>query len=318
MNIRHPEVPVPDPRAPTPPPKSHSFPHTFREKCRLNGHTGIVNAVAFSPDGKRIISGSGDNTLLVWDWRTEKVILGPLHHENYVESIAYSPDGQRVVSGDGGGVVLVWDAKSGKRLYRLEEHMDDVNSVAFSPDGRMVASGSTDETTQIWAAKTGEIVHSMTFDASVYSVMFSPNGLYFATGMGKGVEVWDIRSWHRVCGRNTSCFTVAISPDSKHVAYADDKSLCIMDLKTGKPILGPTQGHTHFISSLAFSPDGTWIASGSWDKSIRIWDTATGNQISKLQTESSVFSVAISPSGTQIAAGCCDKTIHLYSCDSVL
>ena len=316
--IRHPEIPVPDLCAPPPPPNSYPAPHAFREKCRLKRHTGHVYSVAFSPDGERIVSGSGDKSILVWNWRAQKVILGPLHHKNLVCSTAYSPDGQQIVSGGGDGAVMVWDTKSGERLRQLTKQSHSVRSVAFSPDSRTIASGLNDRTIQIWDAKTGEIVHSMTFSAYVLSIMFSPNGQYHAVGMRNGVEIWDVRSWQRVCGRNSSCFTVAISPDSKQVAYADDKSLCIMDLKTGKPIMDPIQGHTNYIYSLAFSPDGTWIASGSWDESIRIWDTATGNQISKLQTQSWVLSLAISPSGMQIAAGCQDKTIHLYSCDSTL
>jgi len=210
----------------------------------------------------------------------------------------------------------VWDAKSGERLHRLTRHTKRVRSVAFSPHSRMIASGSFDQTIRIWDAKTGEVVHSMAFGAYVLSVMFSPNGLHLATGMGKGVEVWDVRSWQRVCGRKAYCTAVAVSPDSKHVAYADGKSLYIMDLKTGKRIMGPMQGHMNVLS-LAFSPDGTWIVSGSFDKSIYFWDTATGNQISKLQTESSVWSLAISPSGTQIAGAYEDNLVHLYSCDSV-
>jgi len=157
----------------------------------------------------------------------------------------------------------------------------------------------------------------MTFGTRVHTVMFSPNGQYLAIGMETGVEFWEVQSWQRVCGRNAFCLAVAISPDSKHVAYAGGQSLCIMDLKTGKPIMDPIQGHTNYVSCLAFSPDGTWI-SGSHDKSICFWDTATGNQISKLRTSSWVYSVAISPSGMQIVAGCEDNTIHLYSCDSVL
>jgi len=326
---RHPEVPVPDLRVP--PPKTLAAPHMFREKCRLKRHTKYVSSVAFSPNGEQIVSGSKDQSNLIWDWRTGKVTLGPLFRQtSYVMSVAFSPDGQQIVSGGGNGAVVVWDAKSGKTLHRLLRHGKIVRSVAFSPDSRMIASGSYDLTVQIWDAKTGEIVHSMTFGAYVCSVMFSPNGEYLAIGTVYGVEVWDVRSWQRVCGRQAWCCAIAISPDGKHVAYSDGKTLCIMDLKTGEPIMGPTQEHAATVHCLAFSPDGTWIASGSWEMTtgdsdkrgaptlIHIWDAATGNQISNLDMGSSVFSIAISPSGMQIAVGCSDSTVYLYSCDSVL
>ena len=279
-----------------------------------------MNSVAFSPDGERIVSGSGDNTILVWDWMAEKVILGPLlGHTRGVFSVACSPDGQRIASGSFDKDVMVWDAKSGERLHRLTKHTQVVRSVAFSADSRMIASGSEDETIQIWDAQTGEIVHSMTFGAKVYSVMFSPNGEHLVIGTVSSVEVRDVQGWKRVCGSVGRRWAVTVSPDSQHVAYDAGNNVCIMDLKTGKPIMGSMIGHIGVVSSLAFSPDGTWITSGSYDKSIRIWDTATGQKFSRLQTESWVLSIAMSPSGMQIAAGCWENdTICLYSCDPVL
>ena len=322
--LRHPEVPVPDLHVSLSPSESHPGPYAFREECRLEGHKHPVYAVAFSPDGKQIVSGSWDRTILVWDWGTQKVILGPLlGHTSYVGCLAYSPDDQRIASGSADKSVMVWDARSGETLHRLTKHTQVVTSVAFSPDGRMIASGSRDRTIQIWDADTGEIIHSMTFD-KVYSVVFSPNGRYLAIGMENGVEVWDVQSWQRVCGRpstNGPCRAVAVLPDSNRIACADGSRVCIMDLKTGELIMGPTQQRTASIRCLTISPDGTWIASGSLDTTIRIWDTATGNQISNFETESWVWSAAISPSaasGMQIATACNDNTINLYSCDSVL
>ena len=315
--LRRPETTVPELRALPAVPKPRPAP-TFQQKCILQGHTYWLFSVAFSPDGNWIVSGSGDNTILVWDWRSEKVILGPLlGHTSYVVSVAFSPDGQRIASGSEDTAVIVWDTKSGEKLHRLMGHTDDVRSIAFSPDGRMIISGSYDTTIVTWDSETGEAVHSLTLGAQITSVMFSPNGQYLAIATRSGIEVRDVQSWQRICGGYCVGWIIAVAPDNERVAYSDGYGIRIMQLMTGKPIMGPTKGHTGNVYSLAFSPDGTWIASGSYDGTIRIWDTATGNQISGLALGSTVFSIAISPSGMQLVAGCWDNTVRLYSCDSV-
>jgi WD40 repeat protein len=116
----------------------------------LNGHTGGVNGVAFSQDGRRVVSGSEDNTLRIWNVETgeeEKKLEG---HSHYVTSVAFSQDGRRVVSGSEDKTVRIWNVETGEEEKKLEGHSDDVTSVAFSQDGRRVVSRSDDKTVRIW------------------------------------------------------------------------------------------------------------------------------------------------------------------------
>ncbi|KAE9385107.1 WD40 repeat-like protein, partial [Gymnopus androsaceus JB14] len=208
----------------------------------LRGHDQWVKSVAFSPDGTRIVSGSGDKTVRIWDANTGAQIGDPLHgHDNWVSSsVAFSPDGTRIVSGSGDKTVRIWDANTGAQIGDpLHGHDNWVSSVAFSPDGTriVIVSGSSDETVRIWDANTGaqigDLLHG--HDDTVFSVAFSPDGTRIVSGSG-------------------------------------DKTVRIWDANTGAQIGDPLHGHDDTVFSMACSPNGTRIPSGSEDNIVRIWD----------------------------------------------
>ena len=144
--------------------------------------------VAFSPDGKYIITGSGDpfqegkeTTARVWDAATGKELARMIHAEN-VTSVAFSPDGGRyVVSGSWDATARVWEALTGHEVARLV-HEGAVTSVAFSPDGKYVVSGSWDATARVWEALTGQEIARITYEGTVTSVAFSSDGKYVVSG----------------------------------------------------------------------------------------------------------------------------------------
>src|SRR6266852_2636143 len=120
-----------------------------------SGHSDYVSAVAWSPDGKRIASASGDHTVQVWDAANGGHVLTYRGHASDVTSLAWSPDEKNIVSGSVDGTVQVWDAATGNRVYTYDGHSDAVFDVAWSPDGKRIASASNDGSVQIWDAFTG-------------------------------------------------------------------------------------------------------------------------------------------------------------------
>jgi WD40 repeat protein len=215
----------------------------------LAGHKGFVTAVAFTPDGKRIVSGSEDDTVRIWDAKTAKEVRSVTVGGQGVTSVAVSRDGKRIAVGCWGQTARVFGADSGKELLTLKSHKETVTSVAFSPSGDRVATGSADDTLKIWEAKTGQLLLTLESgnDYDVTAVCFSPDGKRLASGDGDNVvTVWE-------------------APSAKPEGFA----------KTGDA--DPTlHGHDAIVTAVAFSSDGKALASASRDDTVRVWDAKTG------------------------------------------
>ena len=168
--------------------------NTGAEVALLQGRTGIVISVVYSPDGQTLASGSGDGTILLWDVTTGEVKTTLEGHTNYVTSISFSPDGQTLASGSGDNTVRLWDVTTGEVKTTLEGHTDEVYSVSFSPDGQTLASGSGDGTVRLWDVTTGQGMPPLQGHLDwIYSVSFSPDGQTLASGSLDGtILLWDM------------------------------------------------------------------------------------------------------------------------------
>ncbi len=247
-----------------------------------------MSSVAFSPDGKRIVSGSWDQTVRVWDAQTGQELSPLKGHTGEVFSVAFSPDGKRIVSGSGDRTIRVWDAQTGQEAFSLKGHTSIVTSVSYSPDGKRIVSGSQDKTVKVWDAKTGEEALSLKgHTGSVFSVAISPDGKRIVSGSGDAtLRVWDAQTGQELFplkGHTRAVYCVAFSPDGKRiVSGSGDRTLLLWDAQTGQELF-PLKGHTDGVTCVAFSPDGKRIVSGSGDPTLRVWDAQTGQELFPLK-----------------------------------
>jgi WD40 repeat protein len=213
-----------------------------RELGQFAGHKARVDGVAYSPDGQRIVTCSGDGTAVVWEASSGKEQVRLLGHTNGVQGVAYSPNGQRIVTGSNDGTVRIWNAANGAELFCFREHRAGVYGVTFSPDGQRILSGDKHGTGLLWEAATGRVLLTLKGHTSwILFAAFSPDGRRILTG-----------SW--------------------------DSTAKLFETESGREVL-TFKAHRGPVMKARFSPDGQRIATASFDGMAMLWDIATPEQV---------------------------------------
>lgn len=260
-----------------------------RAELTLAGHKTAVNSVAYSPNGMRLATAGDDGVVRVWDTVSGQVVLTWSGHFSPVRSITFNQNGALLATGSDDQMAKLWDTGSGRPVLTLTGHTGPINSLAFSPDGKRLATASGDHTAKVW---------NITADPDQESLP-----LVGHTGEVNGV---------------------AFSPDGTRVAtVSSDMQARVWDATTGEVLLILT-GHTQRINGVAFSPClnsktptdmcDVYLATGSRDKTVKIWDVQSGDQslLSTFVDPSTVYSVIFSPDGKHLATASADRTAKVW------
>ncbi|HEU5368177.1 MAG TPA: protein kinase [Ktedonobacterales bacterium] len=289
-------------------PSPTSVPHPQGTTLYLfTAHSDVVDTLAWSPDGRRIASGSWDSTVRVWDALTGANLLGYFANDGNVVPVAWSPDGKYIASGSN-HAVHVWDAQTAEVVFTYTGHSMPVWALAWSPDSKRIASGSQDQTAHVWEALTGNLITSYTGHSNaVRWLSWSPDGAHIVSGSyDHTAQVWDAVSGvliYTYTGHTDKVWSVGWSPNGSRIASAGDTTVHVWNPFDGENLLVYTR-HLTQPWALAWSPDGKRIASAGEDETVHIWDAGTAATLYVYsQHSASVNAVVWSPDGSLIASG---------------
>ncbi|HEY8204049.1 MAG TPA: caspase family protein [Pyrinomonadaceae bacterium] len=311
------------------------FPHSLRAQQSYarpqlllqNAHTDRVRAIAFSPDGRVLASGSSDQTVKLWEVATGALLRPLTGHTERVESVSFSSDGRLLASAGGDKTVRVWDVETGSVVRTFSDSTALFRAVVFSPDGRMVAAAA-DEKIILFETNSGTVIRKIDPQSGwIHSLAFSPDGSRLVSG-SQSIKLWDVTNGKLVREfplSNEVARSVAFSPDGKRLAAASSAggpgfkatpgAVNIWETDSGK-LLHRLQGHAAGVLSVTFSSDGQMLASAGEDKGIRLWDAGSGVLLRTLLGHGGrfgwVYAVRFSPGGELLASAGEDHTIRLW------
>ncbi len=273
----------------------------------LEGHTGTIRSLAFTPDSQRLISGGDDQTLKVWTVDTGQQLMELPGHTSAVKSLAVKSDGSTLASASDDQTITLWNLGSGQVIRTLRGHTSYLNEVAISPDGQFLVSSSADQSVRLWNLATGAEIRIFTGHMSyVNSVIFSPDGQLIATASAdQTVRLWNVttgEALHTLRGHSSYVNAIVFSPDGRQIISASaDQTIKTWDVASGQEI-NTLKGHSSFVEDIAISPDGRRLISGGADQTIRIWDLSTGKVLYTLTGfDTHIKQFAVSPDGQTIA-----------------
>lgn len=325
----------------------------------MPGHAEAVLSVNFSPDGRRLASGSGDTTVRFWDLATQTPKHTCKGHTSWVLVVAWSPDAAIVASGDHSGGIWLWDPATGKPLGQCRGHRKFITSISWEPahvelPSRRFCSGSKDATIKVWEASTRRCLFTMSnHTQAITQVKWGGDGLIYSAARDCSINVWaaaDGRMVRSLKGHGHWVNTMSLSTDyalrtgafdhtgaapadpeaakaaakqrydaacggrpERLVTGSDDFTLFLWEPSTQKQPLARMTGHMQLINQVTFSPDGRWIISASFDKSVKLWDGVRGTFVATLRGHvGPVYQVAWSADSRLFVSGSKDSTLKVW------
>jgi len=283
----------------------------------FEGHTGEVFAVALTPDGSKLITGSSDKTLVIWDAQSSQPLQTLKGHNGAVNALSLNATGNLLVSGGADASVRVWQLETGREIGQFHMGPGAIECVAINPQSNLVASCGFDKTARVWDLHSKlQQVYSQHIN-TVYGVAFSPDAEHLATSSADNtVRIWDINQGKCIMtlsGHKNTVRSVAFSPDGQWLATGSlDRSIKIWNAQTGQ-LQHTLWGHTDIVRHVVFSPDGRALASASRDGTVRVWNATTGGLLTELKGHSDgLWHCAFSGNGRWLASASADQTARVW------
>lgn len=292
-------------------------------KNTLRGHLNHVYSVSFSPNGKLLASAGGDGTIRLWTI-SGKLIRTFRGHEGAVQSIAWSPDGEKIASAGDDSRINIW-TPTGHLRQSLTGHRSKVNSVAFSPDGDLLASASDDRTVKLWNAQNGKQIDTLIgHDRWVLKVAFSPDSQIVASASADHI----VRLWDRhgtllktFKGHNDSVTSISFNPIQEGKSESVEAKSERLEIKDQRQEVKATEvkkelklkSHSSFLPTSPSAVPLPLLASGSYDKSIKLWESHPSSRLVLRGHKDDVRDVTFSPDGELIATASNDRTVKIWN-----
>jgi WD40 repeat protein len=301
----------------------------------LRAHIWDVTALAFSEDGKTLVSGGFDETIQIWNLKTRKLMHTLPGHKDGVNAVAITPNGKILITAGGANqtntdkTIRVWNLESGKLkksqpklIFTFKGHTSGITALAISPDGETIASSSYDKTIKLWHLKTGTLIKTLTGHHSwVRAIAFSPDGETLVSGGGAldtqtdtNIHLWSFntgKSTRVISGNPNPINFVAFTPDGNNLLAASETNIKVINSSSGQLIRSQNNNSVAGIKAIALSPEGTSFVTTSLDASVKLWQFSDGKLLKTLVPpaknqnldQSYPSTISFSPDGKNLAIG---------------
>jgi WD40 repeat protein len=287
-----------------------------RERRRVYGHTHLVNAVSFTADGTRFISGSADNRLILWNLASGQPVRYLNGHTDWVTTLAVDTTGRFALSGGWDNSIILWDVEIGRSIYQYIGHGAPVQALAFGAGEGVFFSAAQDGVLREWDYDSPLLLRRFGRASNDVSnkALYSPDGsLLITTGADATIILYNAETGARLGalrGHASEIQSLMFSRDGQRVLSGDTSGVIILwDVATRREIRR-YEGHTGGVWRVVFSPDESRLLSGSDDATLRLWDAATGAELHRFEENlSEIYTVAWAPDGRTFYAGTLNKEV---------